>query len=396
MTHEQRFLIQVLSDHLNQTETQRCENLDWKQLYTYAKQQQLQGIVFSQCMEIIDDPEVFQKLEQAYYSQFSVSLNRCAMVEELKAALNDAEIPFSVVKGHLVMELYPCPEMRSMGDTDVMIHNADRERVHRVMSEAGFECTSAEGDEWNYRKHGLSVEMHDSLVHLHRGNERIVAYFNEHIWESGTYDGSCLIPDWNFHFMYLIQHISGHFLITGIGIRQFMDLVVVVRNEQLDWAFIRQELTRLGLWGFCEQCLAFCRKAFGLSVPGISSEMEEGLYEESLAKMFSDGVFGHEDAANRAMSEMMITRFYEKRKAPRSALGSAINTLFPEYEYIKRLPYCRFVEGRKYLLPAAWAWRIVFKCGTGAVRKKPKPIPPEEWEENSTRNRVNMYSRWGL
>ena len=41
-------------------------------------------------------------------------------------------------------------------------------------------------------------------------------------------------------------------------------------------------------------------------------------------------------------------------------ISSKINLAFPSYDQMKEIPYIRFLDGRPWLVPYAWGYRIVY------------------------------------
>lgn len=395
MTKEQVYFIKVLADHLAGCETERGSQYDWVELNKIGKQQQLSGIFFWQCKGIMDNAAVFEELQQAYASQLFYSTNRNRLVNSLINSFNEVGIPHCVVKGYEVMKYYPVPALRSMGDTDIMIRSCDRNIAHNLMLENDFTWAKGNKDEWTYYRNGMCIEIHDSMVHPHKGNERLLDYFNN-LWEYGTFEKSQLILDWNFHFMYLIQHLSGHFLITGVGLRQFMDIAVVAKSVDLDWDMIKSEMEKLKLWTFCLRVLSFCKKAFKVNFAFPIEEMRNDLYEETLMKIFNDGVFGHEDIENSEYSKAIMTKVYQGREGDVVLFSEIQSRVFPSYEVMRTLPYCRFVDGRKFLLPIAWLWRIVYRLATHSYGKVDKADYVVNWNDDELIRRINLIAKWGL
>ena len=60
-------------------------------------------------------------------------------IDHLFEAFEQNGIVYMPLKGCNIKKLYPKPELRSMGDVDILIHPEDHERIHSVMEEQGFQ-----------------------------------------------------------------------------------------------------------------------------------------------------------------------------------------------------------------------------------------------------------------
>ena len=389
MNNEQHFFLRVLSDYLNNRES-TAENIDWGTLYEYSKQQQLQGIIYYQCKNFISDNSIKKALEDAYYASRYSYMQRLHIIDSLSDLFFKDNIEFSLVKGYEVAKLFKNPSLRTMGDTDIIIHPKDRDIVHNIMIKNGFSCTKNDGDEWYYYKNGFLFEVHDSMVHPHEGNEYLLGYFNN-LWIHGRTADKYFKLDWNFHFCYLIQHLSGHLLFTGVGLRQFIDIVVVAQNTELDWLWIEKELSDLGLWEFTRICLGFCQNWFDVNFLVEVAELDASFFDTVTGKIFKDGVFGQYNQDNKVIAPYVDSLIYKDRTINASRFLFVIRILFPSYEVMKEKPYCKFLKHNKLLLPIGWIIRGVYSIFSHKNKTK-----IQFGTNDDIRKRVEMYKRWGL
>ena len=389
MNREQQFFLKVLSDYLNNRES-TADNINWELLYEYSKQQQLQGIVYYQCNKFLSDSYVNNELKDAYNASIYSYMHRILIIDHLTDRLYENNIEFSLVKGYEVAKLFKKPYLRTMGDIDIIIHSKDRDIVHSIMIKNGFRCYKNVGDEWYYDKNGFLFEVHDSMVHSHDGNEYLLGYYNN-LWAHGKTVDKYFKLDWNFHFCYLVQHLSGHLLFTGVGLRQFIDIVVVAQNIELDWLWIEKELSTLGLWEFTRICLGFCQKWFDVSFPIEVAEVDALFFDTVTDKIFKDGVFGQYNQENKVIAPYVDSLIYKDRTIIASRLLKVKRQLFPSYEVMKEKPYCKFLKHNKLLLPLGWLVRGAYSVISHKQRTKIQSGTNED-----IRKRVEMYKRWGL
>ncbi len=74
--------------------------------------------------------------------------------------------------------------------------------------------------------------------------------------------------DWSFHFLFLIFHLYKHFMINGVGLRQFMVIAVLTKeNKELNWLWIVEKLKDLKMWEFAKRVFALNESWFGIVPP---------------------------------------------------------------------------------------------------------------------------------
>ena len=355
MTREQEFFIQVLSDHLAGRKTDHSDGLDWAEIMKLSRSHQVDGIVFYQCRDLIPQ-EIRSSFEQAFGATLYYYTNRKLAMEEIAAALRAAKLPFFTVKGFAVAQYYPLPALRTMGDCDIIVHQADMQAAVAVLQGLGFrgsEQTTVQ--QWGCDRNGLHFELHDSLVQngeFTTGDQ--VKFFN-------TFDpyitGEGL--DWSFHFLFLLMHLRKHFLNYGVGFRQFMDLAAIIKNgPELRWDWMREKLEQLHLLRFACVCCSMLKSWFGISAPLEAQPLEPELEKKLTEMILHGGVFGFADENN--FSNYSRTAL-AKARVPRwlKPFVSLLHSAFPEYDMMRGYPGCSYLNGRPYLLPAAWLHRFL-------------------------------------
>lgn len=378
LTQEQQFFIKILKDYLlEKPSCVRQERVDWQQIKSYADRHQVTAIFYRQTKQ-----KVFQ---QAYASQIYRYMNFeqeiCAFKDALKA------YRYLMVKGAVVASLYQNPELRSMGDADILIHPEDREDIHSTLLKAGFEFRkSSSSGEWEYLKSGFLFEVHDSLVHRYKGKENLVEYFS-HAWD---YEENGQL-NWSFHLIYLIEHLRQHFVGEGVGFRQFMDVAIVCRKCEIDWKFVTGELKKIGLDEFASTVFAFIESWFDIAVPFKAVILSEDFYIRATEKIFADGVFGFDNGENRetALSFSMHYKGLDFKTARKQYL---LGKLFPDYEAMCCLPYCNYVKKSKIFLPVAWMHRIIYR----AFNRKSRSLMKQQLSGDKVMARMDMMREWGL
>lgn len=304
------------------------------------------------------------RLMRMYQAQFLCGARlgeRIKWIQELFAAHG---ITAAFVKGAVLRKFYPVPELREMGDVDLLISPVQRGKTDRILKENGFSCLIGAGDEWVYTGHGLRMEIHTNLYPDRSWNDvDYRAYFAD-AFEKTVQDERCGMRtlDPALHFLFLVQHLAKHFTGSGVGVRLFLDFDVFLRayGDRIDWRQVRGELEKLSLLTFAENALQLCRFWFGTTIPealnnpkaAVLSDAEYcAALSESVLSAGQFGVFSDNDGLKR------IRKGYRKdeKNSFVTWLRALRVNLFPDYQFMRR--YMKALDGRPYLLPAAWIKR---------------------------------------
>ena len=400
MTNEQQFFLNALADHLNKRETHPPDGLDWTLIAAYAKSHQVEGIIWHQCKTFLSNRDEYsdirKRLETSSISSLFYYANNVNALRELKRIFLENHIRFFTVKGLDVAQLYPVPAYRTMGDIDVIISEEDRSLIDGIMTGMGYKSANSNDYELNYHNRNTHFEIHDHLIY--KQNQEFLKRKNyfDNCWENvKEEDDGSLSLNWNFHFAFLVQHTKKHFSGNGLGFRQFMDVAIVAREvPNLDWERIEKDLRRIDLWDFTLRAFAFCKKWFCIEPPVPTKDLDDSFYEESTDFILKNGVFGCD---NEHHKEHALERRIRISKLPRQLRKFEIilKEVFIPYKYMIELPYCKFLIGRKYLLPYAWFYRIFYViCNKEEQLEAERKLLFES--EDAFRYHDRLMTRWGL
>jgi len=383
LTESQQYFIKILRDFLNQRKTAARDAADWGEISDLAKRHQVSGIVYYQCGMLLPAGLDMEKESAGQLYSYAQNRKAAAGLDELFK-----DIPHVFVKGLTVAELYPEPALRSMGDIDLLIQEQDRSKVEEILQSCGYCLVQSAESVSVFHKNDVTVELHDSLIHSGIGNEYARMLFSDP-W-SFVKNGEL---DWSYHLFFLLQHLKGHLVSHGVGIRQFMDIAVVLRNKEIDWNWLKEKLEGAKMLRFSVRVFSLVADWFGVVAPEevLLSDEEFGL--EATEKILADGVFGHNNAEN---SNPEVAKQLLERGGSLLSVRSRyfLRETFPEYRKMCKIPYCSYVQKSIILLPAAWGHRILYRLFNRSSRKKfiERTLIPEE----KVRKRTEMFRKWGI
>lgn len=293
------------------------------------------------------DPAV-AKLFQAYCSSLLVSEGQMREITRIFRAFEEAGIDYLPLKGCNMKTLYPKPELRTMGDADILIRMGQYERIVPVMESLGFVHKYESDHELVWENRGLNVELHKYLIPTY--NRDLYAYFGDG-WQLAVSGGG---SRWDMTaedtFVFLFTHFAKHYRDGGIGCRHVLDLWVYLRaNPELNMEHVRSVLDRLSLLAFYE------------NIARLLSVWFEGAEDDARTEFLTEFLFASGSFGN--MEQRMLVESVRNMRRNGAGAAGKLRYLwrlaFPSLEAMQK----RYTVLRKapWLLPVMWLVRPVFK-----------------------------------
>lgn len=386
---EMSFMLQVLSNYIGRKPTFLPANtrLDWNVLVRKSQSHQITSILFHQCKKYM--PEDIRRIcENEYRVSLYCFYNRKAANDLVARKFREKNISMVIVKGTTLAEYYPIPQLRTMGDTDIVVHKEDRKTAADNLVELGFVNHSHRDDkEWIFTYNSMEYELHDRLVYNMEINKPyIIEYYND-FWKY-VREG---VLDKSFHLLFLLLHLRGHFMVLGVGFRQFMDIALMCKHEkELNWIWIKDQLSKLNLLDFASMCFTFIHRWFDVSIPIEEKEIDDEFYDISTKTIYDNGVFGFDNENN--IKNPLINA---ARQSNNWIIGMAKKTMeyvFPSYQMMKDQAYYPYIDGRKYLLPVAWIHRLIRGIWSMRDVRRKMALPSKK----EIVSRSDFLEMWGL
>lgn len=259
---------------------------------------------------------------------------------------------YMALKGVYLKEYYPKIGMREMGDNDILVDESRLDDIDRFMLERGYEEPEHRGqNDWGYHKKPLyNYEMHRSLF----GD-----YHKKALYDYYADIKKKLIKDddneYGYHFrdedfyIYMVTHEYKHYIIGGTGLRSLTDTYVFIKkHESLDWDYIEDECSRLGIDEFEKNNREIALKILS------SPEFPELTEKESdmLDYILTSGTYG----TLQHHTENRVAELKEKTGSS-SGFKYIMHRLFPPMDIFR--VYYPFFYKHKVLLPVGWLYRLI-------------------------------------
>ncbi len=342
MTAGEKLLIAALSDHLRGVPKTESGEAEIEEALEISRGHGLAGIAFAQ-LGGGNGPDRERKKLSAIGTCAVGYVRRRENYEELKNAFEENGLWFVPVKGILIAEEYPEPALRVMGDTDIIVGKNERKAVENLLKTLGYRETSRTGDTGSFENATGSLDVR-------AGDPAETGITVPEDASAGE-----ILPDRTEHFVYLIAHLANHIKETGCGIRQFFDIAVMTNSGGIDGEKALELLRKKGLEDFAGNALCLVEKWFGTKAPFEIAKCDDEVISALEGETLKSGVFGRKNEKNELL--------FSARNATDGAgpVRLFFRRLFPPYRQMKMFGYCGWLNGRPWLLPAAWIVRI-FRC----------------------------------
>ena len=327
--------------------------------------------------------EPMQRLFQIYLRSLAKSEGQLRQLKRIFAAFDEAGVDYMPLKGSRMKYRYPKPELRTMGDADILIRREQYDRITPIMEALGFTFSHESDHELIWLHPQLMVELHKWVIPSY--NEDFYAYFGDG-WRLATVcHGTRYAMKPEDEWIYMLTHFAKHFRDGGIGCRHVVDLWVFLRsNPGLDEGYIAGELEKLRLAEFYDNIRALTGVWFA---DGAGDDRTELMTDY----IFASGSWGDED------SKLLSREVKRSKHALPGMDGKAVylwQQLFLKREYMERdYPV---LKKHPWLLPALWAYRPVKRLIIDGHKLDLHKKNLEVISKESVRSREQMLQFVGL
>jgi hypothetical protein len=266
--------------------------------------------------------------------------------ERVVKLLCDVGITPLCLKGAVIKDLYPTPELRTMGDFDILIDADKRKKAEYILQENGYEL-KRDTLYTAIDKNGAHGEIFSSLEDDFRINPE---YWDNEIKNNTYFKDNRLLLTPSYEFAYSIVHAAKHLTREGCGIRNLFDVIVLLKNRDgIDLKLVEKICKVQGYENVLYYMLTAAECWYGISVDATIPRMNIDDTERFVEYMLSYGIFGR-DLAGNVLSRQVLRREGNGVCAFRRIFFPPAKMMWHKYRYLKKTPW---------LLPVAWIHRFI-------------------------------------
>lgn len=371
MDRNRQFLVNLLSLAIrNQSFDQVIDpDIDWKVVYEEAYAHQVHTLIYPVIKNITSTNGPSIDLLSLWQSvTVTIAINQIRHIKQISEVFKkfEDEVPVIALKGLIIRQYYPQPNLRTMGDADILIHKEDYERTRSLLTQIGYhEGPSTPKHTSFYHSLFPSIEVHWTL--LSNKSFQNFEHFNEDIWKNAISTSIFYTPALTLsaedQILHLLLHMAGHMRKLGFGLRQLCDIVLYIETNKdiLNWQLVNEKVNHYGIGQFTGVIFSLCNKLFHLETPPLFNNnlLEDDFFIDlMITDIFDGGVFGKRNPEREVFSSLFQ---YVDGRASGYTAGNKSRKFFPiifpspkklssKYRYAQMLPL---------LLPFAWLHRLV-------------------------------------
>lgn len=248
----------------------------WTDLLRTARRQTVAGLLYQAAEHF---PEHYSMPENVLFTLLAevtriVTTNQKLAKAEKEALeiLRSGGLEPVVMKGSSCAARYPAPELRTGGDIDLYVPEADFQRAAALLRDAGLQGNGKPDSSMDFILGGCEVELHRRYFDLHVSKKLLP--------DVGTPEAELLM---------LSSHILKHACGVGIGLRQIMDFALAYKAYPGDYEELHNLFRRVGLSRWHVLLLSFVKDYIDPSAK-VPDHVDSG----KLFRIVSDGGnFGH-------------------------------------------------------------------------------------------------------
>lgn len=334
--------IKLLANYLNKKEASDLEISEeqYQFFYKLSKHHSLRAFLFQAIKntKVIVNETHLKELESYYYATLRKVVLFDKERKDLFKYLDNNEIDYLPLKGIIIKNFYPDVYTREFADNDILFSCKD-DMIKKYFKNRGYSVKvyrKSNHDVYT-KKPFYNFEMHRALFEPREDNKRNVVYFKDYFNKTLVKQGhERYLNDEDF-YIYFTAHTYKHFANSGCGIRTLIDYYLYLKNKELDFNYINQELDKLEIKDFSNKIIALSNKLF-------NDEALNEEEEEMLLYIASSGTYGTiEHNAAKNIEEKGKFRYYMSR-------------IFPPMSFYKKM--YPWAYKTKVLIPVAWVIRF--------------------------------------
>ena len=344
------YAIKLISCVLNDSApTCPQEEIDWYAFKRFCDRHSVSNIVAyainSLELNLTDEIKAYfnEIILQSAAKEARLEIETSAVAE----AFEKKQIPHMLLKGSVIKNYYPQPDMRSMCDVDILVGD-HLDDAMPIMTGLGFELRARDFlHDCYFKKPFLNIELHSSL--FDKELTQLYEYFKVGFERAELTDGYSYRYELSKEdfYIFMLAHLAKHFKRTGSGVRSIADIYVYLRhNHDLNLIYINEELKKIGLLRFSEKIKSIADNWFSFGKVDLNDAVENYIITSG-----TDG----------SSMNLELNRFLQKDNGKSYTLNKLkyiVNVAFPDMKYMcARYPQ---LKNRRILLPYYWLKRILY------------------------------------
>jgi len=272
-------------------------SVDWTEFYNFLSEHTIAPLFCDLNKFVSDHSDVKTVWRDSTFRNISYYYRLVCQQNQILNAFQNNNIPVVVIKGTAAAKYYPIPQLRVMGDIDLLVKPKDYERAVNCLFSIGCEETSTKfelecGRHRSFHCNSIPIELHHFFSIF--VSEEKAKTLDEMLFTTISSENNMLPETENG--IVLLSHIRQH-LEGGLGLRQIIDWMMFVKcslNDALWHASFKKKAQKTGLETLAVVVTKMCQKYLGLTTENIlwCQDADETLCDSLMKYVMSCGNFG--------------------------------------------------------------------------------------------------------
>ncbi len=381
----QKTVCKLISAAMFHTKETFAADVDWDAVRDEMRAQTVQGLV----LDVLPELPISDDLKKSWRNEcLRIMKNNILLRSEQSNFLNvldEAGIPYVILKGTAAAMYYPNPLLRAMGDVDVFVPACFHLQVKKILRSENYTLRNEE--KGNYRhlvffKNNIIFEVHQSFATVNGNKEK---KYIDNLLESGTGNNtsgnmlngkeehSFKVPQTNVNGIVLLEHIGQH-LTAGLGLRQIIDWMMFVNKclHDDEWGSFEEIAQKAGLKTLAETATKLCVENCGLNGAYTwCMDADDNVVKYLLEYLFDSGNFG-----SKNYNKNLVASLEHHYKNSKNILISLQKTgehnwpLYKKYHWVRPLAW--IYQLVRYIIKVFSHPQIIkeFKSGSREARRR--------------------------
>lgn len=256
-----------------------------------AEEHDVLNIVSKALLEgnLVEDADLMQQLMVEQYGGVLRYQQQKFAIERMCSAFDEAQICYVLLKGAVIRELYPEPDMRTSSDIDILVKYEDMDKASECLIDLGCREFAHTGHDVSYMtEDDVHIELHHSLV----SDRFVFAKPLTKAWEHTTNTGKFRYDfDNEFFVYYHYAHMAKHLVNGGFGIRFVLDLWLMMQKMSVNETRLRCLLEEGKISKMAETVFSLAKVWFdGAEHTEATMALEKYIFESGLYGVLENNV----------------------------------------------------------------------------------------------------------
>ncbi len=349
MKYDDRYIVELSRAAIfDDTPFSPEESVNWDYIYNKSIEQNITGLLFTAISKLPNEykpnKEIYVKWQQKMVETIAVTSRQYNEFLKMSSILMDNGIKAIILKGGFVRQLYPVPELRTMGDFDVLVKKTDLGNIANIFKDNCYEINKA--------VFGIEAKNKKSFWEIfYVLEEEFVVEPEKHtkeIYDNFRVVDNVFVPKPTLFLSHMIIHTGKHYVEKGAGIRNLLDIALFISKykKEIDFVYLEEVCEEQNYSKIYRYILNALVEWFELDLSFVDFKaINTDLFMEYT---LLNGIFGKH--GNVLLRQMSLDERENSHGLGR-LLFPPVSTLKDRYKYLRKFPL---------LLPIAWIQRVLF------------------------------------